>query len=286
LPPAGKVVLALAAAVAVAISLHLYAVQSSLKPSLLVYAPPSMQPLLDAAAREYERARGVSVSVVYGATGALISRISLVREGDALFTADHEYMVKAVEQGLVRGETVVVVSYTIPALIVPRGNPANITGLGDLAVKSVRIGIADPQVAPFGKLAVEILEKSGVYEEVKGKLLVFRDVGEAARQVALGLIDVAILPHTVHYAYRESTEIIWLKPSELPRITCQVAGVLALSKNPDLARDFISFVAEFTRSSREAFELGYIASPEDLPKLTPYQPGDLVFESACIGVAR
>jgi len=288
LPPAYRVVVAFIAAFAIAFSLYMYITPKlqNVEPSLLVYASPVTQPLLEAAVKDYEQVHGVKVSVVYGATGALINRISLTREGDVLITADHVYMLKAMKQGLVYNETVKVITYSIPALIVPRGNPANITSLQDLVERNVKIGIADPQVAPYGRAAVEIFRKNGIYEEVKSRLVVFRDVGEVVRQVVLGLVDVAILPHVMHYAYVNSTEIIWLKPSELSSISCQMAAVLKFSKNTNLARDFIEYLVRYVGESLEAARLGYVADLSDLPERTPYQPYELVFETTCTGVAK
>jgi len=288
LPQTYRVIVALVVAFAIAFSVYTYIApkSQSVKPSLLVYAPPVIQPLLEAAVKDYERVHGVKVGVVYGATGTLIYRIGLTREGDVLITADHSFMLKAMKQDLVYNETVKVVTYSIPALVVPRGNPANVTSLQDLVKGSVKIGIADPQVAPYGRMAVETLEKNGVYEMVESRLVVFRDVGEAARQVALGLVDVAILPHVMHYAYINSTEVVWLKPSELSSITCQMAAVLKFAKKTDLALDFVEYLVKYARESLNAARLGYVADLPELPKRTPYQPHELVFERACAGALR
>ncbi|MEM0342134.1 MAG: molybdate ABC transporter substrate-binding protein, partial [Desulfurococcus sp.] len=191
--------------------IYTYYSQSPVQVELLVYTPPVIQPLLENASREYMQLHpNVRIEIIGGATGTLLNKISLTGEGDVFITADHEYMLNASRMGLVVNESIKVLSYVVLALIIPRDNPANITSLDDLVLKNVKIGIANPNVAPFGRMAVELLVRNGIYDKVKDKLVIYGDVGQTARQVALGLVDVAILPHVAHYWYLNDTSIIWL----------------------------------------------------------------------------
>lgn len=250
---------------------------------LLVYTPPIIQPILSTAADTYMSMHpNVKLNIIAGATGTLINKIKLTGEGDILITADHEYMLNASRSGLVYNQTVRVLSYAIIALIVPRGNPANITGLKDLAEKNVKIGIADPAVAPFGRKAVELFVKNNIYDKVKDKLVVYSDVGQAAKQVALGLVDVAILPHIMHYVYRNETEIIWLEPTQLPRISCQMIAVLNTTRNYGEAVKFEDFLVEYIKSSKYAQDMGYIADLSSISNITPYRQAELELEDICM----
>jgi len=250
---------------------------------LLVYTPPVIQPILSMAADTYMSMHpNVKLNIIAGATGTLVNKIKLTGEGDILITADHEYMLNASRSGLVYNQTVRVLSYAIIALIVPRGNPANITGLKDLVEKNVKIGIADPAVAPFGRKAVELLAKNNIYGKVKDKLVIYSDVGQVARQVALGLVDVAILPHIMHYVYRDETEIIWLEPAQLPRISCQMIAVLNTTRNYGEALKFEDFLVEYVKSSRDAQDMGYIADLSGISNITPYRQAELELEDICV----
>jgi len=250
---------------------------------LLVYTPPTIQPILSMAADTYTSMYpNVKLNIITGATGTILSKIKLTGEGDILITADHEYMLNASKSGLVYNQTIRVLSYAIIALIVPRGNPANITGLKDLAEKNVKIGIADPAVAPFGRKAVELLVKNSIYDKVKDKLVIYGDVGQVARQVALGLVDVAILPHIMHYVYRNETEIIWLEPAQLPRISCQMIAVLNTTRNYGEAVKFEDFLVEYVKSSKDAQDMGYIADLSIISNITPYRQTELELEDICM----
>lgn len=253
--------------------------------NLLVYVPPVLYKPVSEYTEVFERTSRVKVYVSVGATGVLISRVESTREGDVLFTADHLFMEKAISKGLVDSTTVRVVSYLIPAILVRRGNPNNITGIRDLVEKPLRIGVADPETAPFGRIAVEILKRASVYEYVRDRLITYSDVGLTARQLALGLVDVAILPYTAKYWFPEELDLVWFSPEEIRGlVSCQLVAVISFSKNREPAEVFISnFTAWLAENS---LRLGYISKPVDIVNFTPYNIGDLDLPKICLQGVR
>jgi len=259
---------------------NLYA---SSRESLIVYTPTTLVKLVGIVKNEYTSMRGnIEVNIILGSTGMLLNRIKVTGIGDVLLTADHNYMLEAMRNGLVYNDSVRVVSYVFIALIVRRGNPFNITCLNDLVVKNVKIGVANPDVAPFGKMAVEVLKHNNIFDLVKDKLLVFQDVGSVAKQLILGYIDVALLPFNIHYQYVDETEIIWLKPGELPKQSCQLIAVLKTTRTRELAYDFVNYLVNRVKNSDEFLPIGIVGKPSDIPRMTPYSVNDVVFEEVCM----
>jgi len=250
--------------------------------SLLVYTSPTLYSLVSEYAEIFERDFNVEVHVSAGPTGALINRVEITRRGDILLTSDHVFMENAISRGLVEKGTVRVVSYIVPAIAVPRGNPHNISGILDLVEKPLKIGIADPEVAPFGRIAVEILKRAGVYESVKDRLVVYGDVAQVARQLVLGQVDVAILPYIVKYWYPGEVDLVWLSPGEIRGlVSCQLVAIIVYSENRELAELFIEGFTAWLREKNST--LGLAASLEDLAELTPYTPSSLEFPEVCLG---
>ena len=60
-----------------------------------------------------------------------------------------------------------IISYLVPAILVPAGNPGNIQTLADLAKPGVEIGIGNPETVCVGLYAYEILEYNGLLEAVE-----------------------------------------------------------------------------------------------------------------------
>jgi len=263
-------------------AIYLHTLLTSDTKSLLVYTPPTLYSFVSEYAEIFKRDFNVEVHVSIGPTGVLISRIGITRRGDVLFTADHMFMEIAISQGLIEKETVRVVSYVIPAIVVPRGNPYNISGVLDLVEKPLKISIADPEVAPFGRIAVEILKRAGVYEFVKDRLIVHGDVAQVAKQLVLGQIDVAILPYIVKYWYPGEVDLVWFSPGEIRGlVSCQLVAVVVYSENKELAVLFMEGFIAWLREKGPT--VGLAVSLEDLIELTPYTSSELEFPEVCLG---
>jgi len=250
---------------------------------LFILAPPVLQKPLDLIISEFTERYGVLVKTSYEPTGSLINKLRLSGRGDVLVTADHEFMQQAVEEGLVIGDSVRVLTYLIPAIIVPRNNPANITNLKDLTKPNLKIAIANPEVSPAGRYAITVLINTGIYEEVKNNIVVYAEsISKLASLVALGAVDAAIGFHVMHYWYPNETEIIWLQPQEVPEVACQLIGIAKNTSNTELSKKFVDFVIESLKRDDVWKDIGYITSIEEL---RTYDLADKVPE-ICLGIVR
>ncbi|MEZ0394206.1 MAG: molybdate ABC transporter substrate-binding protein [Desulfurococcaceae archaeon] len=280
-------------AIALAASLGAYVVyqrvagRASTAAELLVYAPPVVSRYLNVSIPIFESGHsGVRVQLTYGATGRLMNQINLTGTGDVFVVADSDYMLKAMRLGMVRNDTVRVISWQVIAIIVPKGNPKNITSIYDLARPGLKVAIPDPSVAPGGAIAVEILKAKNIYDKVKDNLVVLPDMAAVAQQVALGAVDAALAWNNVVYWYPGSLDIVWLNQSDLLYSGCQLAAVLRYSKSPGLAAELVDFLASYPRQNRSlALSLGMIVDASTLRALTPYTsiPGDRVGLCGALG---
>lgn len=81
----------------------------------------------------------------------------------------------------------------VPAIIVPRGNPKNITCLEDLAKQDIRIGIGDPDTVCVGEYAIELLMYNNLYDKVKDNIVVYAEsCSKTAMLPATGAVDAII----------------------------------------------------------------------------------------------
>lgn len=251
---------------------------------LLVYAPPAVARLVEGFSQEYSGNRGIQVDMIIQPTGQLLIKLESTKEGDILITADDDFMLKAVERGLVYPDSIRVISFGIPVLVVPKGNRANITGLGDLMYKASKIGIADPASAPYGKVAVEIFVKAGIYEAIKDKINIYPDINAVANQVRLGQVDAAILPHYVKAWFPNEVEIVWLRAEEITRAPCQLIGITKYTRDYNLSQEFINSFIKFIERDEIADKYEIVRSATGLTKITPYGPNELQLTCAVGGV--
>ena len=139
---------------------------------------------------------GVEVSATYGASGTFLAQIANGAPFDLFLSADAEFPAKAVEKGLADGAAF---PYAYGRLVVwvPRGTLPDLEkqGLAALAAPSVqKIAIANPDVAPYGRAARAALERAGLLDSVKDRLVMGQNVSQAAQFVESGNAQAAFLP--------------------------------------------------------------------------------------------
>ncbi len=193
---------------------------------------------------EFERETGIRVEAAYGSTGWILAQLKLGRRVDVVAMASIEDMKKAVKMGLIDPSSVRIVACTVPAIIVPRGNPASIHSLEDLAKPGVRIAIADPESVVVGRYAVKLLEYNHLWSRVKRNIVAYaRNFADLVNMLltARGEIDAIIAFHVAHYWYPNETELITLPRDEVPCATCITIGYVP-GGDRSLAERFIRYV--------------------------------------------
>lgn len=161
--------------------------------SIEVFAGSASKPALEEVARGFTRRTGIEVRLHLGGSGAMLSQMQLTGRGDVYFPGSSDFMLRAKRLGLVEPESEVRVAYLIPSINVVAGNPKNIRSLEDLARPGLRVGIARPDTVCVGLYGVEILEESGVADEVRANVVnTAESCTGTAQMLALGLVDAVL----------------------------------------------------------------------------------------------
>ncbi len=207
--------------------------------SLLVYCAAGMSEPMEAIADLFEEQEGVQIQYTFGGAAYLLSQIELYQTGDLYMPGARPYIDSAIEKGFIN-ETANVV-YHVPCIITPKGNPAGIESLEDLAEPGVRVALGDTTAIPIGKVAKSMMENLGIWDEVEKNVVVLSvTVNELLVYISLGQADAAIVwedlfdPETM-----EKVEI----PQEINEIEVVPIGKLVFSENMESAEKFMNFVA-------------------------------------------
>jgi molybdate transport system substrate-binding protein len=141
------------------------------KRPLRLYCAAGMRVPVDQIVEQYEAEYGVPVEIQYGGSNTLLSQLEVNRSSDAdlFLAADDFYTQLAVERGLAR--EVLPVAYTVPVVVIAKGNPKGIHALADLLRKDVKVSLADPDQAAIGKAVRDRLsgkEEPGVRSQESG----------------------------------------------------------------------------------------------------------------------
>src|SRR5207247_10882773 len=105
-----------------------------------------------------------------------------------------------------------------------------------------KIAIANPEHAPYGRAAVVALQKAGIYEQVKLKLIYGENISQAAQFVQSGNAQAGIVALSLAVSPSMRDGKRWEIPAEMHPAIEQVAIVLKGAKNNEEARDFLEFV--------------------------------------------
>ncbi len=209
--------------------------------SLMVYSGAGVRKPMDEIGTLFEQKYGVAVNYNYAGSNMLLSQMELTQEGDVYMPGATMYIDKAKEKGFVDYEQNV--SYHIPVIAVPEGNPANITCLEDLAKPGVKVVLGDPKSCAIGKLGNKILEKSGIYDAADVNVIArSATVNELVVYTCMGIADASIIWKASLIETENESDIIEI-PREQNSIKIIPLGTLTFSENKDNANKFVDFVA-------------------------------------------
>ena len=143
--------------------------------------------------QNFENKTGAKVEVHYGGSAELFG-ILTTTGGDVFIPGAYKYTADAMKRGFILNDTVKNITYHIPVIAVPKGNPKNIKGLEDLTKPGVRVVIEDPKACAIGKVAKKILEKNHLWENVGKNIIVETPtVNQLLIYIATNQADAAII---------------------------------------------------------------------------------------------
>ncbi len=165
------------------------------RPELLVGAASSLEPLFLQIEEAFEVENDVNLTYVFGASGTLARQI---REGapmDVFASADLSYMTDLVDDGLISGESMSVFGWgrlMAIAAFQPGPQATPITIALDSRVKN--LAIANPEIAPYGAAARDLLQQHNVWEVVRPKVVFGENVTQVLQFVRSGNAQVGYVP--------------------------------------------------------------------------------------------
>jgi molybdate transport system substrate-binding protein len=216
------------------------AVAQARPPSLTVYGAADLALAFKEIVPLFEKASGTKVTLVLGSTGNLAKQIEHGAPADVFFAANVSFVDDLHAKGAVIPETRQLYAQGRIVLATSEKTGVRLAGLGDLTRPEVRkIAIANPEHAPYGRAAQEALRASGLWENVKAKLVYGENIRHTLQFVETGAVDAGIValsvvnvPGIVH---------VGIDPA-LHAPLNQMAAVVKRSPRPELGLAFIQFV--------------------------------------------
>jgi molybdate transport system substrate-binding protein len=196
-------------------------------------------------AAQFEKQTGTKVDVTYGSSGNFFSQLQNGAPFDLFFSADIGYPRTLEAAGLAEPGTVYEYAIGRIAIWTPADAKVDVARQGwqtllDVSVQ--KIAIANPQHAPYGRAAVAALEKAGIYDQVKAKLVYGENISQAAQFVQSGNAQAGIVAMSLAVSPGMKEGQRWEIPVDMHPSIEQAAILLKASKNKTSARAFLEFL--------------------------------------------
>lgn len=195
-------------------------------------------------ATAYEKQTGEHVALTFGSSGLLTKQLENGAPFDLFAAANVSYLTELRQHGLVSPTDTKIFVQGHIGMFTRKGNPklpATISGLTD--PRFLKIAIANPKVAPYGKAAQEALEAARIWTLVQDRLVTGENIQQTLQYSQTGNADVAIVSASLGKSADGQFVPI---PDNLHNPILQAMGVLNSSNKIGNARKFSSFVTSAT----------------------------------------
>ena len=228
---------------------------------LLVFAATSLRDPITEVSQQYEADSGVNVALSFGASQSLAQQIANGAPADVFISAGAAPVDFLDERGFVSNEDSVRLLGN-DLVVVMLDDSTIIDSLDSLASDSItRLALADPALAPAGSYAKEALQSGGVWDDVRSKLLLGKDVRAAMTYVEVGNADAGIVYSTDALSSDSLHVVHHIAPALHSPIVYPAVAINNVSNREDIT-DYLEFLS--SEKSLDVFrKFGFSAPPSE-----------------------
>jgi molybdate transport system substrate-binding protein len=220
---------------------------------VVVFAAASLADALEEIGKAFKAQTGHHVALSFGGSNDLARQIRAGAPAEVFVSASVERMDEAERAGLVRaGDRFDLLSNRLVVVVPAAAATAAMSAEDLLGVR--RLALGDPEAVPAGIYARQWLEKRGLWERVRGRVVPTLDVRAALAAVESGNAAAGIVYRTDAAISKRVRVVLEVPAAEAPRIVYP-AALLTTSRGP-AARAFFEHLR--SPGARAVFErLGF-----------------------------
>ena len=212
--------------------------------TLLVSAAASLKDAMQEIKPIYQQSRSnINITYNFGASGTLQQQIEQGAPADIFISAGKKQM-DALEQKslLLTGSRTNLASNRL-VVIVPSSSSIGITSLNNLTNPTVkRIAVGEPRSVPAGQYAEQAFTKSGIYDQIKPKLVYGNNVRQVLSVVESGNADAGLV-YASDAKISKKVKVAFVVDEKYHSPIVYPIAVLKASKNVDAAKAFVQFLS-------------------------------------------
>ena len=214
----------------------------------------SFRPPMEQLVAQFEKQTGVRVLLDFGGSEDHLPKVKLKSTGD-VFVSHTPYQQYTREAGALLRD--VPVGFLAPVLVVRKGNPKGIKSVEDLTQPDLGVVLPNPDFSTCGEMVDKLLQTKGIKDAVMknvGNALV-KHHSQVGNDLKIGARDAGIMWNGVAHEYLDALDVVPMPYEYDEEITVSVMG-LSYTKNPELVKQFLDFVASHGKETFAQF--GYV----------------------------
>ena len=210
---------------------------------LTISAASSLKAAFNDIGAAFDAANGSTTTFNFDASGTLQKQIESGAPVDIFASASPKQVNALLEKKLMDADSVKDFAGNEIVIIVPANSTLGITSFEDLTKAEVKkISYGDPQAAPHGVAAEEILTNLKLMDQVKPKVIYAANASQTMEYVASGEVDAAIAFASEAISGGDKIKVVATSKPEWHNTIVYPLGIVSDSKNKAAAQAFIDFV--------------------------------------------
>lgn len=204
---------------------------------------------------EFEKSTEHKVLFSFGSTGLLYTQISQHAPFQVFLAADQDRPKKAITEGLAVPESRF--TYANGKIALYSKDQYLVKDESSLRNNEIRkIAIANPTTAPYGKAAIEAMERLGVYQKIRDKIVLGNNIAQTYQFVYTENAEVGFISLSQIIFHDEGSR--WILPDDLYSQVAQDAVLLKSGADNAAAISFMQFLkSPMARKIVKKYGYGY-----------------------------
>lgn len=226
-----------------ALALSLLAHPASHADEAIIASAANFTDTLEVLETRFEQTTPHRIRIVSGSTGQLFAQIRQGAPFDVFLAADSDRPARLVETGLAPADSRF--TYAIGRLALWSPQPGRLDALGPEGVAGLdfrRLAIANPELAPYGRAAMDVLDQLELSTNFDDRLVRGENIAQVLALAATGNADLAFIALSQTRNPRIPAGSFWTVPSSLHTPIRQDAVLVSRAQDNAAARAFLAFL--------------------------------------------
>ncbi len=191
---------------------------------------------------QFQAQSGHKLLLSYGASGKFYTQIKQGAPFDVFLSADQEMPVRLAAEGDALPASRL--NYAIGKLVLWSPQPGYVDAEGAILKTGAfkHLAFANPQTAPYGHAAMQVMQHTGVWDALQERLVRAENIGQAYQFASSGNAELGFVALSQIMQNGKPGGSYWLVPSHLHQAIVQQAILLQHGKDKPAAQQFLEFL--------------------------------------------